>query len=111
MWDKLPPRLQQTFVENGPTYLDECRDPDQQSIDLEEVRNFSAPALITRGDQSPPMFPAIVRIVAATIPGAEEQRLPGAGHIPHATHPAEYVNAITAFMTKRSSWGSGQADR
>jgi pimeloyl-ACP methyl ester carboxylesterase len=110
MWDKLPPRLQQTFVENAPTYLDECRDPDQQSIDLEEVRSISTSALITRGDQSPPMFPAIVRMVAASIPGAEEQLFPGAGHIPHTTHPSEYVTAITAFMTKRPSTGSVQAD-
>jgi len=100
MWDKLPPQLQQTFVENGPTYLDECRDPDQQSIDLEEVEKISTPALITRGDQSPRMFPAIVRIVATAIPGAEEQLFPGAGHVPHTTHPSEYVAAVRAFMTR-----------
>jgi pimeloyl-ACP methyl ester carboxylesterase len=100
MWDKLPPALQRTFVENGPTYLDECRDPDQQSIDLGQVRKIAAPALISRGDRSPAMFPAIVRMIAATIPGSEELLLPGAGHIPHVTHPSEYVAALTAFMTK-----------
>src|SRR5438552_7036090 len=30
-WAQIPPDLQRTFVENGPTYLDESRDPDQQS--------------------------------------------------------------------------------
>ena len=109
-WDKLPPGLRQTFVENAPTYLDECRDPEQQSIDLEQVRKISTPALITRGDQSPPMFPAIVRIVAAAIPGAEEQLLPGAGHIPHGTHPAEYAAAITAFMARHASRGAVRAE-
>jgi pimeloyl-ACP methyl ester carboxylesterase len=102
MWDKLPAPLQRTFVENGPTYLDECRDPDQQSIDLDQVRTISIPALISRGDQSPAMFPAITRIVASSIPGAEELLIPGAGHIPHATHPSEYVEAVTAFMTRSS---------
>jgi len=102
MWDKLPPHLQRTFVENGPTYLDECRDPDQQSIDLDKVRKISTPTLITRGDQSLPMFPAIVRIVATSIPGAQEILFPGAGHVPHTTHPSEYVAAVTAFMTKPS---------
>jgi pimeloyl-ACP methyl ester carboxylesterase len=100
MWDKLPPALQKTFVENGPTYLDECRDPDQLTIDLEQVGAIALPALISRGDASPPMFPAIVRIVARSIPGAEEMLFPGAGHVPHTTHPNEYVDAITAFVAK-----------
>ena len=100
MWDKLPPALQRTFVENGPTYLDECRDPDQQSIDLGQVRKITASALISCGDRSPAMFPAIARMIADSIPGSEELLLPGAGHIPHVTHPSEYVEALTAFMTK-----------
>jgi pimeloyl-ACP methyl ester carboxylesterase len=102
MWDTLPQHLQRTFVENGPTYLDECRDPDQRSIDLDQVKKISTPSLVTRGDQSPPMFPAIVRIVANSIPGAEELLLPGAGHIPHITHPSEYVSVLTTFMAKHS---------
>jgi pimeloyl-ACP methyl ester carboxylesterase len=100
MWDKLPLQLQRTFVENAPTYLDECRDPEQQSIDLDQVRTIPTPALISHGDQSPPMFQAIVRILAATIPGVEVLSIPGAGHIPHTTHPAEYVAALTAFAAR-----------
>jgi pimeloyl-ACP methyl ester carboxylesterase len=103
MWDKLPPLLRRTFVENGPTYLDESRDPDQQSIDLDRLRTISVPALISHGDQSPRMFPAIARIVAASIPGSEELLFPGAGHIPHATHPAEYVEALGAFINASST--------
>jgi len=102
MWEKLPAPLRHTFVENGPTYLDECRDPDQLTMDLTQLRSFSKPALVTRGDQSPPMFPAIVRIVAPAIPGAESMLFPGAGHVPHTSHPAEYVAAITSFIAKHS---------
>jgi pimeloyl-ACP methyl ester carboxylesterase len=96
-WDTLPPGLQRTFVENGPTYLDECRDPDQQWIDLGQVRQITTPALVSRGDQSPPMFHSIARMIAASIPGAEELLFPGAGHVPHITHPSEYVEAVTTF--------------
>jgi pimeloyl-ACP methyl ester carboxylesterase len=103
MWAKLPPALQRTFVENGPTYLDECRDPDQQSIDLDEVATISSPALISHGDQSPAFFPAIAAIVAAAIPGVEERLFAGAGHVPHTTHANEYVDAITAFFSKHAS--------
>jgi pimeloyl-ACP methyl ester carboxylesterase len=100
MWAKLPPPLQKTFVENGPTYLDECRDPEQQSIDLDQVKTISVPALISHGDQSPKMFPAIAAIIATTIPASEEHLFAGAGHVPHTTHPAEYVEVISSFFSK-----------
>lgn len=100
MWAKLPLPAQQTFIENGPTYLDEFRDPDQQSIDLDQVRTISTPALLTRGDQSPAMFPAINRILAGAIPGVDLLLFPGAGHVPHLSHPAEYAAAVTSFMKK-----------
>jgi len=103
IWDKLPPHLRRTFVENGSTYLDECRDPDQRSIDLDQVKRISTPTLISRGDQSPPWFPPIVRILVASIPRAQELVLHGAGHIPHTTHPSEYVEAVTGFMTIHGS--------
>ncbi|TMK17635.1 MAG: hypothetical protein E6G68_08490 [Actinobacteria bacterium] len=61
------------------------------------------PTLISHGDQSPPMFPAIARLVAASIPGAEELLFPGAGHVPHTTHPSAYVEAVTAFIRNNAA--------
>jgi hypothetical protein len=34
-WEQLPPRLQQIFVQNAPTWLDEVRDTDVFEIDPE----------------------------------------------------------------------------
>jgi pimeloyl-ACP methyl ester carboxylesterase len=39
-WDQLPPGLREAFVFNAPTYLDECRDPEQLTIDLGPLRSF-----------------------------------------------------------------------
>jgi len=100
MWARLPPHIRKAYVENGPTYLDECRDPEQQTIDLERVATIRTPALISHGDQSPPMFPAIAKIIAATIGDAETILFSGAGHVPHTTHPNEYVAAITGFFER-----------
>jgi hypothetical protein len=35
MWKQLPPNLRATFGKNAPTYLDELRDPDGFSVDLD----------------------------------------------------------------------------
>jgi pimeloyl-ACP methyl ester carboxylesterase len=97
-WARLPAAIQQTFVKNAPTFLDECRDPEQYDIDLARLRTFSHPSLLTKGDRSPPMFAAIIAKLALALPQATVMTFTGAGHIPHLTHPNVYVEAITAFI-------------
>jgi hypothetical protein len=43
-WAKVPPELQQTLIENAPTFLDEASDPEQLGFDLNSIRGFSRPA-------------------------------------------------------------------
>jgi len=102
-WAQVPPEIQQTIIENAPTFLDEANDPQQLAFDLEWIRGFSKPALLTLGDQSPPTFAPVVARLAEALPHAEIVTLPGAGHIPHATHPDSYVEAIIGFMCKHPS--------
>lgn len=96
-WTQLPPEVRQTLIENAPTFLDEASDAEALDFDLEWLRAFSRPSLLTRGDQSPPTFAPVVAWLAETLPRAEVMMLPGAGHVPHATHPEAYVEAIMAF--------------
>jgi pimeloyl-ACP methyl ester carboxylesterase len=102
-WATLRPEMRRTFVENAPTYLDEARDPEQLAFDLERIKTFTRPALLSTGDQSPPMFAPVVAILAGAIPGAETHTFRGAGHIPQATHPDAYVQTVTAFIQRHSS--------
>jgi pimeloyl-ACP methyl ester carboxylesterase len=97
-WAQLPPDLQQTFITNAPTFLDEARDPEQLTFDLAWIGTFYRPSLLTTGDQSPPIFAPVVAKVADVLPNASVVTFPGAGHIPHSTHPAAYVEAIKAFI-------------
>jgi pimeloyl-ACP methyl ester carboxylesterase len=99
-WAQVPPEVRQTRIENAPTFLDEARDPEQLAFDLEWLRAFSQPALLTRGDHSPPPFAPVVAKLAEAPPRVEVVTLPGAGHIPHATHPEAYVEAIMAFTRR-----------
>lgn len=96
-WARLPREVQQTHVENAPTFLDEVRDAEQLVFDPAWIGGFSRPVLLTLGDQSPPMFAPVVARLAKSLPGAEVFTFPGAGHIPHFTAPDAYVESIVQF--------------
>jgi pimeloyl-ACP methyl ester carboxylesterase len=100
MWAQMPLELRQTFIENAPTFLDEASDPEQFAFDLEWIRDFSQPVLLTLGDQSPPIFAPVVAKLTEALPRVEVLTFPGAGHNPHVTAPDAYVEAITAFARK-----------
>ena len=97
-WAKLPPALQQTFINNAPTYLDEARDPETLAFDLAWIGSFTRPSLLTAGDQSPPTFAPVIGKLAAVLPNVTVATFPGASHIPHVTHADAYVEAVTTFI-------------
>lgn len=96
-WAQLPPTLRQTFIENASTFLDESRDPNWLSINLDALSRFTKPVLLSQGDQSPPFFPAIISKLKEAAPQAEVRTLAGASHIPHTSHPQEFVEMLLAF--------------
>ena len=96
-WAQVSADLRRAIIENAPTFLDEARDPEQLAFDLEWIRGFAKPVLLTRGDESPPTFAPVIARLASALPHAEVVTLPGAGHIPHATHPDAFVEAVLAF--------------
>ena len=101
MWAQLPPVIQRTLIENAPTFLDEANDPEQLVIDLDRLQRFSRPALLTLGDQSPPIFAPVVARLGKALPRVEVTTLVGAGHVPHVTQPAAYAECVIGF-TRRS---------
>jgi pimeloyl-ACP methyl ester carboxylesterase len=102
-WDQLPPELRETFIFNASTWLDEMRDPESLSIDLDRLRAFPARALLTLGGQSPPFFPLVVQQIARKLPRAVTSTFPEAGHVPHLSHPDEYVATVTSFAGEAAS--------
>ncbi|MGH2725668.1 MAG: alpha/beta fold hydrolase, partial [Actinomycetota bacterium] len=99
-WAQLPAHFKATMIFNAPTYLDEENDPNAGKIDLRSLDRFTGPMLLTIGDQSPPIFAPIVRMIADAVPRAEVLTFPGAGHVPHLTNPDELAEAITSFVEK-----------
>ncbi|MFB6520314.1 alpha/beta fold hydrolase [Streptomyces sp. NPDC056401] len=97
-WDRLPPQVRDTFVHNAPTFLDEQSDPDWATVDLEGLSRCDVPVLLSGGTESPAWLATILDHLAEALPGARRQTLEGAGHIPHVTHPRQYVEALTRFI-------------
>ena len=99
-WEHLTPEIRQTYIENAPTFLDEANDLEQLHFDLDWIRGFTQPVLLTMGDQSPPPFAPVVANFAGTFSNVHVLTVPGAGHIPHTTHPVTYADAIIPFTLK-----------
>lgn len=97
-WAQLPDAMRAMMIANAPTYLDELHDTEWKVVDETRLASYHGPALLTSGDQSPPMFQAIERRLAQLLPRAKRTTYAGAGHIPHVTHPEEYVAELVGFI-------------
>ncbi|MFI1379425.1 alpha/beta fold hydrolase [Embleya sp. NPDC020886] len=98
MWERLPDPVRETFIGNAATFLDEQNDPRWASIDLAAISDLTAPVLLSHGTASPPWFPGIIDRLADAIAHARVATLTGAGHVPHSTHPEQYVATVTGFL-------------
>lgn len=104
-WAQIPDAMRTMMAANAPTYLDELNDTEWKIVDKTRLASYDGPALLTSGDQSPPMFQPIERQLAQLLPQAKRTTYTGAGHIPHVTHPGEYVAELVGFIE------SNEADR
>ena len=102
-WDNfIPDEAKRTLINNAPTFLDETRDPETLKIDTQALARFERPVLLTGGSESPPFFAPVLDKLAAVLPNATRKTLAGDGHLPHITHPQEYVALITEFVNAAS---------
>lgn len=97
-WAAMPDAMRAMMTGNAPTYLDELNDPECVSIDETRLAAYDGPVLITSGDQSPPIFQPVERRIAQLLPAAKRTTYAGAGHIPHVTHPHEYLAEVVGFI-------------
>jgi pimeloyl-ACP methyl ester carboxylesterase len=53
---------------------------------------------LTVGGQSPPFFPAVVSRIASVLPHSARHSYERAGHVPHQSHPDEFVDVLRGFL-------------
>lgn len=83
------------MITNAPTIPGELPGP---VVEERPLAAYRGPVLLTSGDQSPPVHTAVVERLATLLPQAHHVVCAGAGHIPHVTHPDEYVHHVLAFL-------------
>ncbi len=83
--------------------INELADPEALDIDLNVLSRFDRPVLLGGGSESPPFFAPVLDKLGAVLPNATRKTLEGDGHLPHLTHPQEYVAAITEFIDSAPS--------
>lgn len=98
-WARLPEQLRATMVDNAPTYLDEELAPDSRNVDEAALARYAGPILITTGGQSPPIFRPVLQHLRGLLPLAQHLEYPAAGHVPHVTHPEDFVHQVTTFTS------------
>ncbi len=102
-WTRLPSDVRQMVIEHAPAFLDEAALPDENDFDLEWIRGFLRPVLLTQGDQSAPLFRAVIPKLAETLPAVEVRTLAGVGHPAHVEDPDAYVEALATFIHRHTT--------
>jgi pimeloyl-ACP methyl ester carboxylesterase len=96
-WGQLPEPFRAVLVAHAPTYLDELADETALSIDNAALAATTVPLLVTHGTESPRLFAAVIAELGKLVPAARVEVLEGAGHIPQATHPEEWIARLVAY--------------
>ena len=102
-WERLPRFVRKTFIENAETFAEEFRDPGVYGVDVEPLRRFDRPVLLTGSDDSPAWFGVVIDRLAEVLPRAERHVYHGGGHMPQANTADEYVRIVGDFVSRAAT--------
>jgi pimeloyl-ACP methyl ester carboxylesterase len=93
-WEATPSEVQDALIRAAGAFAAEQSDPHAMGAEFD---GLARPALLTEGDSSLAWFTPVMAGARKALPQAEFATIAGAGHIPHITHPEEYVELIRSF--------------
>ena len=99
-WERLPRFVRKTFVENAETFAEEFRDPGVYGVDVEALRRFAGPSLLTRSEDSPAWFGVVIDHLAEVLPRVERHVYRSGGHMPQGNVPDDYVRVVGDFLAR-----------
>jgi pimeloyl-ACP methyl ester carboxylesterase len=101
-WERLPPRARDEFAAHMDRWLVEYTDPASVRPLGTPLAELLLPVLLSVGGQSPPFLRDIRTLLVRALANATPLDLPGAGHAPQVTHPAEFCGILLSFLLERN---------
>lgn len=92
-WKALPPPMRASFQKVGRKVYGEVTSLMVDRTSAEAYANIAAPTLLLTGERSPTSVRRVTTLLAAAMPSAQVEVVPGAGHMGPITHGSD-VNAL-----------------
>jgi len=99
-WESMPPPGREMFVENAVTFAEEARDPSARQLDVDGLRRFGGPALLTTSDDSPAWPGLVFDHLAKVLSRTERHVYLGGGHGPQTSVPDQHIEVVGGFVER-----------
>jgi pimeloyl-ACP methyl ester carboxylesterase len=99
-WQHLPESMKQDFVRNAAAFLAETGEAQRLTLKLDEFGPLMDRFVLTRGEWSSPFLTEIATELGNALPGIKTYLFRGAGHVPHQSCPADFVERTAHFATE-----------
>ena len=97
-WKSTPEEFREYLRGAAPSFVDDVNDPEPWTVDLQALRGFPRPVVLTQGEDSPVFYGVILDALFQSLPHAHRLIIRGAGHGPHFEKPREYADLISTLM-------------
>jgi pimeloyl-ACP methyl ester carboxylesterase len=99
-FDKLPPKMREFAVQTTPANVLDWPAMFAFRNPIADYATLKIPALVICGTDSHPSLHRISELLAAHIPVAKLEKIPGASHLLIGTHPQEIAGLIAAHVAR-----------
>jgi esterase len=94
-WENLfDERARACMIANADTWLDQSRDQERLSVNVDRLNDFKKPITLAHGDQSLPIFRAVITEMHNSVPAIRLVQCSGAGHGGPISHPEQIARMI-----------------
>jgi pimeloyl-ACP methyl ester carboxylesterase len=101
-WAAMPEEIKQIMIANAHTFLDDLHDPEAFSFNLDQLRSFPHPVLLTDSENDMPFAHLVVSKLSKVLPHVERQHFSDADHDAQLSQPEAYAHSIHEFIVRIS---------
>jgi pimeloyl-ACP methyl ester carboxylesterase len=96
-WARLPAAAKQQLRDNAPTLIGQVGE-NRRPYTRQEAEAIRTPTLFVGGADTKGSLPAVLRALAAHVPGSRTAMIPGAGHWMFEQAPEQFCKIVTEFL-------------